>query len=86
MKIVDLTDLKRREAPVLYRKVYDAVAVMELMAETLSAAIEFVVEHKPLGGVDIRVTMTDDVDYPIIPIISALKNHIQDMYDKGSLP
>lgn len=86
MKVIDLTDLKRREAPVLYRKVYNAIAVLELLAETLSARIEFVVEHQPLGGVDIRVTITEDIDYPIVPVISALKKHIQEMYERGSLP
>lgn len=86
MRVIDLTDLRRQDAPVLYRKVYYATAVLEIMSEALSTPIEFVVEHKPLGGVDIRVTITEDIEYPIIPLVSGLRNHIQELYDRGSLP
>ncbi|HAW85810.1 MAG: hypothetical protein A2087_10395 [Spirochaetes bacterium GWD1_61_31] len=86
MKVIDLTNLRRKDAPVLYRKVYYADAIVEVMADSLSLPIEFVVEHKPLGGVEIRVTLIDDIDYPILPIINHLKLHISELQSNGALP
>lgn len=86
MKVIDLTNVRRQDAPVLYRRVFNADAVVEIMQETLSTPIEFVIEHRPLGGVDVRVTLIEDIDYPLIPVISGLKKHVLAMHESGSLP
>ncbi len=86
MKVIDIANLKRKETPVYYRKEFKGDAIIEIMQETFNTPVEFVVEHKPIGGIDIRVTLVEDIDYPIIPIVSSIKNHIQQMHERGSLP
>ncbi len=86
MKVIDIANLKRKETPVYYRKEFKGDAIIEIMQEMFNTPVEFVVEHKPVGGIDIRVTLTEDIDYPIIPIVSSIKTHIKQMHERGSLP
>lgn len=86
MKVVDLTNVRRKETPLYYRKEFKADAILEFMEETTSYTVEFVLEHKATGGVDIRVTLTEDLDYPLMPIVANLKRYILDMHERGSLP
>lgn len=86
MKVVELTNVRRKETPLYYRKEFKADAVLQFMEETTSKAVEFVLEHKATGGVDIRVTLNEDIDYPLMPVVANLKQYIMDMHQRGALP
>ncbi|TFG83390.1 MAG: hypothetical protein E4H20_05640 [Spirochaetales bacterium] len=86
MKVIELVNLKRKETHLYYRKEFKADAVLQFMEQTSSTPVEFTLEHQPLGGVDVRIVMVDDLDYPLMPIVAELKRFILDLHGRGSLP
>ncbi len=87
MKVVDLTNISRRETPLMYRRTYTATAVLAHGgAQRTSGRVEFVLEHSPLGAVDIRVRFLDSIDCPVVPATSALRSHISKLEQSGELP
>lgn len=86
MRLIKLINIQRKETPIYYRKEYNAEAILEFLEKNLGIAIEFVVEHKPVGGVDVRVTLLDELDYPLLPVVNTIKNHILELQEQGSLP
>ncbi|MBU0926294.1 MAG: hypothetical protein KKA67_00950 [Spirochaetes bacterium] len=86
MKIVDLTNILRKETHIYYRREFKADAVIEIMQQTKSVPVEFVLEHKPTGNVDVSATIIDDLDYPVMPIVAMLKTHIAELDKRGALP
>ena len=86
MRIVELQDIARKETPIFYRRVYTAQVVMEFQRGRTRKAVQFAVEHKPVGGVDIQIEVLDNLDYPLVPVMRELKTYIADLDKKGSLP
>jgi len=86
MKVVELRDLSRREAPIHYLREYTAVAVLEAFGSKSETGVAFTVEQKPLGPPDISVRVLDPVDWPILPVSKALRDHFADMDKRGLLP
>ena len=87
MKVVELTDVSRRETPLYYRRAFTATAMLEHgSARPMAKKVEFVLEHSPLGPINITVKMLDDLDYPLLPAIQAIKEHVQDLELSGRLP
>ena len=86
MKIVELTNVVQRDTPVLYRRTFTATAALARGdSEPQTKRIEFTLEHLPLGPVDVAVKLLDEIDYPLVPTIAALKEHIQEMEREGEL-
>ena len=86
MRIVELLNVSRKETPIYYRRVYTAQAVMESSRGRTEKNVQFSVEHRPVGGVDIQIETLDSLDYPLIPVVRELKSYIADLDKKGSLP
>lgn len=86
MKIVELTNILRKETHIYYRREFKADAVVEIMQQTRNVPVEFVLEHKPTGAIDVSATVIDDLDYPVMPFVSKLKLFISDMDKRGALP
>lgn len=86
MKIVDLANVSRKQTHLYYRREFKADAAIEIMLQTRSVPVEFVLEHKPTGAVDVSVLIVDDVDYPLIPIVNGLKTYILELDKRGVLP
>ena len=87
MKVVDLADIVRRETPLLYRRTYTARATLsDRTGHDHVVTVEFVLEHSPLGPVTVTVKLVDEIDYPLVPVISALKSHIKTLEESGDLP
>jgi len=86
MKIVDLSNIFRKETHIYYRREFKADAIVEIMDTTKRIPIEFVLEHKPTGAVDINTTIVETIDYPLVPLVSMLKSYIGDMDKRGALP
>jgi hypothetical protein len=86
MKVVEIKGLERKDLPIYYRREFCGQAVLELMDKTQEKRLEFVIEHKPMGGVDIHVSLLDPVDYPLLPIVKSLKTFILELDKRGNLP
>lgn len=87
MKVLQLTNVARRDTPLLYRRTFTARAILSHGgADNVGIRIEFVLEHVPLGPIRISVKLLDDLDYPIVPVVAALKAHILKLDEHGELP
>ncbi|MFP4113346.1 MAG: hypothetical protein ACOC2Y_04360 [Spirochaetota bacterium] len=87
MKVVELTNVVQRETPLHYRRTFTATAVFSRNhSRQESSRVEFVLEHSPLGSVGVKVKILDEIDYPLVPAISALKAHIAKLEQSGNLP
>jgi hypothetical protein len=86
MKILEIKDITRKDVPIYYRRLYTGVAVVELVGKSQDVRLDFSIEHKPTGHKEILITLTDKVDYPLVPLNSALKKHIDDLDSSGALP
>ena len=86
MKIVELTNILRKENHIYYRREFKADATIEIMDQTRSVPVEFVLEHKPTGAVDVNASITMDLGYPLMPVVAMLKTFISEMDKRGALP
>jgi hypothetical protein len=87
MRVVELTDIARVDAPVHYRRVYTANAVYEIGTGVPSRAmVRFTLEHVPLGPIVVDVKFVGDPDYPRVPLVAALKEHIHMLEADRKLP
>ncbi|MDR2747133.1 MAG: hypothetical protein LBB77_06745 [Treponema sp.] len=86
MKILEVKNIVRKDVPIYYRRLYTCVAVIEVINKSQSIRLDFSIEHKPTGQKEILITFIDKVDYPLVPLNSALKKAIDDLDSAGSLP
>lgn len=86
MKIVDLANVSRKQTHIYYRREFKADAAIEIMQQTRSVPVEFVLEHKPTGAIDVSVLIVEDVDYPLVPLVNGLKTYILELDRRGVLP
>jgi hypothetical protein len=86
MKIQAIKDIKRKDVPIYYRRLFSGVAEIELLNKTVERGIDFSIETKPTGQKEISLTLAETVDYPLIPLMRELKNYINDLDEKGALP
>jgi len=86
MKVIAIENIARKNVPIYYRQMYTGTAVMEIVNKTERHRIEFSIEVKPTGDKEIIVTLPDDIHYPLIPVIRALKQTINTMHMDGELP
>lgn len=86
MRVVEFENVVRKESHIYYRREFKADAKLEIMARTLSIPIEFVLEHKPTGSVEVTATIRDKLDYPVLPIVNKLKEFISELESRRALP
>lgn len=86
MTVKTLVDITRKENFIYYRREFHALAVYELPEGEKSGKIEFTIETEPTGKKDITVRVVDPVDYPLLPVLSALKEAIRVADYEGCLP
>lgn len=86
MKVVDISNIQRKENLLYYRREYRGEATIELLANTLVVPVDFVLEQRPIGGYAIHVSLVDSIDYPLVPIVAELKTRISELDLKGDLP
>jgi hypothetical protein len=86
MEIKQLKNIVRKDMPIYYRMFYTAVAEIELLDKVVQAGVDFSIETKPTGLKEIIVTLIDQVDYPLAPLVTALKKTIASLDRDGKLP
>ncbi|MDR3147958.1 MAG: hypothetical protein LBU00_06245 [Treponema sp.] len=86
MNIREIKDIVRKDVPLYYRRLYSGVAVIEILNKSQDVHLDFSIEHKPTGQKEILITLIDSVDYPLVPVNTALKKAIDELDSAGGLP
>ena len=88
MKVLDLQSIQRDEFGLYYRRIFTAEVVLELLSKTVKAPITFIIETSPLGtkAIDVDIDANNLLNYPLLPVRSAIKKYIQELDSQGSLP
>ncbi len=86
MKVVKIKDLLKKDMPLYYRREFMGRAVLETSLGRHEKRIDFTLEKTPYGTTTIQVSLIDDIDYPLVPVMSSLKSFILDLDRKGRLP
>ncbi|MGI5174155.1 hypothetical protein H0R92_11235 [Treponema sp. OMZ 840] len=86
MEVLELKILHKEAGYIYYRISYEAQAVLSFLNRTKELPIDFTIETSASGAKDIELKLKDDVDYPLLPVIRAIKEKILEMDKKGLLP
>ena len=86
MKIIDFKNIKRKDVPIYYRRLYSCLAVLEVINKPVEVHLDFQIEHKPTGQTEITITSMGAVDYPLVPLKRELKQFIGALDSDGKLP
>jgi hypothetical protein len=87
MTVQDLQQIERVPLAVDYRRLYRATAVMSVGERAgTGSRIEFSMEMSPWGGHEVSITFLESADYPLVPAIKLLKDHIKNLDRAGQLP
>ena len=86
MKVIEIKNMARKDFPIYYRRYYTGIAVMELINRSVECPLDFQIEHKPTGQIEIAITFAQKIDYPLVPLQRELKKFIHDLDSDGKLP
>lgn len=87
MTIEEIRDIERVPLAIDYRRMYRGRLVVSLAGRHLTpTAIEFVLEMSPLGRHDVTVSFLEQAEYPLVPVMKVVKEHISALDRAGSLP
>ena len=86
MRIIAIRNVERKDAPIYYRLAYTGIATIELSTGTNNYRVDFTIEMTPLGGKKIAATFLDGIDYPLVPVMKAMKDFIEAAHANGELP
>jgi hypothetical protein len=86
MTVSEIKNIVRKDTPIYYRQVYTGGAVIDVAGKKQSIRIDWTIENSPLGTKEISVTLSDKVDYPLLPLIKELKAKIGVLDNEGKLP
>jgi hypothetical protein len=86
MELVEIKDVEPEAGAVYYRQKYDAKAYFHSdIHGDIEAPIHFIVETDPLGQKTISVKFAKRMDYPIVPMLMQLREHILELHNSGHL-
>jgi hypothetical protein len=86
VRILEINNIIRKDVPIYYRRLYSGNAVLELINQPVETPVEFQIEHKPTGQIEINITFPKKVDYPLVPLLKEFKNVIGALDSEGKLP
>lgn len=85
MEILEIKDIEREPGHIYYRRTYKGTAVISLPTTVANAPVKFTVEMEPMGNKKIELDINQSVEYPLLPLRTALKKFILDMDEKDML-
>ena len=87
MTVKLLSDITRRDSPILYRRQYYATAVVgHVGGSEQSIPVAFTIEHSAAARPEITVDIKGSLDYPVVPATRVLREYILRMDSQGMLP
>lgn len=84
MKVLELRDIQQEEGYIYYRKKFFSTALIEIPQKNIEVPLMFIIETEPTGKKNVEIILQTSIDYPIIPVIKALKEKISE-YDREGL-
>jgi hypothetical protein len=86
MKLHGIEQLTKKDIPLYYRNEYEGLGDLEfVLGDRRRVPLEFSVEIKPTGERLVNVRIKDRIDYPLLPVIRAIKAEILIMEKDGKL-
>ncbi len=86
MKVHSIDQLIRKDTPLYYRNEYEGLGNLEFpTGERRRVPLEFTVEIKPTGERAVTVKLKERINYPLLPVIHALKEKIKILERSGEL-
>lgn len=86
MIILDISDINRKENFIYYRREFTAKIVLALPGRNYPTDIEFIIETAPTGKKNIQIKFTESIDYPLVPLVQALKVQLLGLDNDQKLP
>ncbi|MDR2701533.1 MAG: hypothetical protein LBB72_03795 [Spirochaetaceae bacterium] len=86
MRVTSLKSLIRKDVPIYYRRLYSGTLEIELINETVESNINFTMETKPTGISEVIINDMEHVDYPLLPLVKAVKQFITLLDENDGLP
>ncbi|MFW5826613.1 MAG: hypothetical protein ACOCU4_00895 [Alkalispirochaeta sp.] len=87
MTVAEISNLERIPMAIDYRRTYRGTTIIAVGDRRLPGCrIEFTLEMSPWGTHEVNVRFIDPAEYPIVPAIKILKEHIATMDRNGELP
>lgn len=87
MKFIGFSNLEKKDSPLQYRKQYNGIALLKNADENqIQSKIEFIIEYRATGPMEIQVDLLEEIDYPLLPIIKDIKSSIYNLEKEGKLP
>ena len=86
MKVLQIRDIKKKNIHLHYRNDFNGAAVFEFSKDNKEEVpVEFSVEHSATGTIDITAKMLKKINYPLLPALETLKDHIRGLEKRGKL-
>ena len=85
MEVVELKNIVKKDMAIDYRRVYTATAVLDISGKALEKKVEMALEHTPLGEVGIKITLLEELDYPLIPVIKKITEKARSLQKAGTI-
>lgn len=87
MKVESLSRIDRVPLAVEYRRMYRATAELSVANRSLTPTrVEFVLELSPYGFSDVSIRFLERTDFPVLPAIPLLREHVRTLDRDGHLP
>jgi hypothetical protein len=86
LTITQLKNIVRKDVPIYYKQFYTADAEIDLLGNVVETPIEFSLELKPTGMKEVLVTIQREIDYPLVPLVTELKQVIIALDRDAKLP
>ena len=86
MRIIEIKNMTRKDFPIYYRRFYSGIAVFELVNGIVEVPLDFQIENKPTGAIEIITVLAQKIDYPLVPLQKELKRYIGVLDSDGKLP
>ena len=86
MKVLQIKDITKKNIPLHYRNEFKGSAVFEYIPQKQEESpVEFTLEHSASGNIDISVKILKKINYPLLPALKSLKEHIRYLEKQGKL-
>jgi hypothetical protein len=86
MKLVEITNINKKDIPLHYRREFTGSAVFnDTNDRQVKSDIQFIIEYQHSGNFDVKVNLLDSINYPLIPTIHMLRDHIIALEKRGAL-
>lgn len=84
--MLDLKDLQKKDLAIDYRRVFTGTAVIEITSgSTVEKKIQVDLESTPFGKDHIRVSLLENIDFPLVPVLREIKAYVTKLNEKGQL-